>query len=221
MFFASFSIKFAALSLVHDPRRTRLFYSVLIMSGIFRSGVARLRMLLIVGLLVVLAVFQAGGPCALFHSQRRLIQSTASERIAHEEEHGRLVLLKIPRQLIETRNPLFRAEHEREFCYLGKMYDVARAEARADTMWYWCVHDERETELVAHLHQWARAFQRLPPCDSRPIAGLAPQWSNPVFFPPRIWQLAAFDLAFSGRWEPPSSSEGRRRDEPISPPPEE
>jgi hypothetical protein len=189
------------------------------MSGTYRSEGISLRMYMAVGWLVVLAMFQAGGPCALFHSQRRLIRRTAEERVEREEKQGRLVLLKIPRQLVETRNPWFRAEHEREFCYLGKMYDVARSELRADTIWYWCVHDERETALIAHLHQWARAFQHLP-SGSEPTSGLAPQWSNPVFFPPDAWRLAATPpepLAPPMQRLLPAS---RLDDGPASPPPE-
>jgi len=42
-------------------------------------------------------------------------------------------------------------EHAGEFAYRGQMYDVAAVEQHADTLWYWCLPDVRETRINRQL----------------------------------------------------------------------
>lgn len=152
-------------------------------TGVYMSESAPTR------LLMALAMVQLLGPYALFHSQRWWIHQSAHERIESSEAEGKLRLLKIPYHLTTHSNKWFQPHHAREFRYLGQMYDVARSELRADTVWYWCVSDERETALINHLHAWIKAAQHQP--DTNGQAGAPrPLWHEPGFFPPAPFVLS-------------------------------
>ena len=60
-----------------------------------------------------------------------------------------LVLFGFSQTELET----LRWEHDREFEYLGEMYDVVAYKIQGDTTWYWVWWDHKETRLNQHLEK--------------------------------------------------------------------
>lgn len=67
-------------------------------------------------------------------------------------DQSKLVLLKFTKEEIQIK---LRWEHEREFEYNDKMYDVIRSESKGDKVYYWCWYDHKETMLNRQLDEIA------------------------------------------------------------------
>jgi hypothetical protein len=104
-------------------------------------------------LLLVLALFQAAGHLIIFKIQQYEICKEIKRQIKAGVPEEVLVLLKIPRTLEAAPNSIFQRIHEREFRYDDKLYDIVRQETHGDTTWYYCLSDEKETQLFANLDE--------------------------------------------------------------------
>lgn len=69
--------------------------------------------------------------------------------VAEEE----LVLIDVSMTLQEKSNHTFRWIHEKEFCYDGHLYDIVRKEKRGNRIVFYCLSDEKETQLFANLDE--------------------------------------------------------------------
>lgn len=114
-----------------------------------------LRKLIAMALLLLL-LLQLAGYFLIFTVQRFEIHHVIKQQLKAGIPEAELVLLKIPRSLEEKPNPLFQRLHDREFRYSGVMYDIVRREAHEDTTWYYCLSDEKETQLFANLDEFVK-----------------------------------------------------------------
>ncbi len=96
-------------------------------------------------------LLQTAGYLFVFKLQQQEIRQAIKQQIKAGVPEDELVLFKIPKALSQTR--AFWSIPEREFRSNGVMYDVVRQEARGDTTWYYCLSDEKETQLFAHLDE--------------------------------------------------------------------
>lgn len=106
--------------------------------------------------LLLLLLLQLAGYFLIFTVQRFEIHHVIKQQLKAGIPEGELVLLKIPKNLEEKTNSLFQRIHEREFRYDGSMYDVVRQETHGDTTWYYCLSDEKETQLFANLDEFVK-----------------------------------------------------------------
>lgn len=114
-------------------------------------------------LLFWLLILPSAGFFFVFLLPRAQIHREIRERLQMGVPEGELVLLKIPRAVEEGDDPSFIRFHDREFRYRGNMYDVVRQEQHGDTTWYYCLHDEKETELYAGLDEMFQSDSAPPP----------------------------------------------------------
>ncbi len=98
-------------------------------------------------------LFQAAGHFFIFRIQQHKIRQEIEQQIKAGVSEAELVLLKIPKTLEEKPHSTFQRIHKREFRYDGKMYDIVRQESHGDTTWYYCLPDEKETQLFANLDE--------------------------------------------------------------------
>ena len=96
-------------------------------------------------------LLQAAGCLFIFKIRQYEIRREIKQRIKAGAPDQELSLIKIPKTLEEKPHPAFRRIDEGEFRYDGNMYDVVRQEAHGDTTWYYCLSDEKETQLFANL----------------------------------------------------------------------
>lgn len=104
-------------------------------------------------LLLLLMLFQTAGHLFIFKIQQYEIRREIKQRLKAGVPETELVLLKILKTLEKKSNPAFQRIHEREFRYDGNMYDIIRQETHGDTTWYYCLSDEKETQLFANLDE--------------------------------------------------------------------
>ncbi len=96
--------------------------------------------------------FQTAGYLFVFKLQQHEIRQEIKQQIKAGIPEGELVLFKIPKTLAsKTRS--FWSIPEGELHYNGKRYDVVRQETHGDTIWYYCLADEKETRLFANLDE--------------------------------------------------------------------
>lgn len=88
------------------------------------------------------------GTYAWLHWQKREIRKEIKHRLIGGMDKSALALIKLSRQAAAT---ALRWEHEREFEYRGKMYDVVEKGVINDTLWYRCWPDDAETLLNKKL----------------------------------------------------------------------
>jgi len=67
-------------------------------------------------------------------------------------DQSKLVLLEFTKEEIRTK---LHWEHEREFEYNHRMYDVIRTESSGDNVYFWCWYDHKETILNQLLDELA------------------------------------------------------------------
>lgn len=110
-----------------------------------------MRILLAISLLLLL-LFQTASYLLVFKIQQYQIRKEIKQQIKAGVPEEALVLLKIPLSLeTSAHNEHFQRIHDREFRYRGEMYDIVRQEQHGDTTWYYCLWDEKESELFAQL----------------------------------------------------------------------
>ncbi len=110
--------------------------------------------------LLLFMLLQAAGYLFVFEIQKLAIRREIKQQIKAGVPEDELVLLKF---VAEKSDPAFQRVHEREFRYAGKMYDVVRQESRGDTTWYYCIADEKETQLFANLEKMVAREQSQNP----------------------------------------------------------
>jgi hypothetical protein len=76
------------------------------------------------------------------------IKEEIKEKIIHNLPESELTLIKIPSG---THEKIIWMEEGREFRYQGNMFDVVRINKRADTTYYYCFSDVKESTLMAGL----------------------------------------------------------------------
>lgn len=108
---------------------------------------------IVASFLLVLMLLQPGAGWLIFKTQQYQIRQEIKHRIRTGLPDTALVLLKIPQAWEDGPQQVFQRIHEREFRFQGKMYDIVRREMHGDTTWYYCVSDEKETELFANLEE--------------------------------------------------------------------
>ena len=112
-----------------------------------------MRILLAISLLLLL-LFQTASYLLVFKIQQYQIRKEIKQQIKAGVPEDELVLLKIPLSLESSaHNDQFQRIHDREFRYQGEMYDIVRQEQHGDTTWYYCLWDEKESELFAQLDE--------------------------------------------------------------------
>jgi hypothetical protein len=84
--------------------------------------------------------------------KKAIVKQAVREMIDEGMDKSELVLLKFTRE--ETRIKL-RWEHEREFEYNHRMYDIVRTMTVGDTVYYWCWYDHIETMLNRQMEELA------------------------------------------------------------------
>jgi hypothetical protein len=100
--------------------------------------------------LLLSMLLQAAGYFFVFKILQHEIRQEIEQQIKAGVPETELVLLKI----FEAKPHLaFQRVEEHEFRYDGKMYDIVRQEAHGDTTWYYCLADEKETQLFANLDE--------------------------------------------------------------------
>jgi hypothetical protein len=83
-----------------------------------------------------------------WYGQRAAIQLEAQREL--QETHS-LEWLSFSRHEAKT---LLRWEHDHEFEWEGRMYDVKEKRISADSLWIWCYLDEKETSWLEVLANW-------------------------------------------------------------------
>ncbi len=96
-------------------------------------------------------LLQAAGHLVILKIQQYGIRREIKQRITAGAPDQVLALIKIPKTLEEKSRHIFQRIDEGEFRYNGNMYDIVRQEAHGDTTWYYCLSDEKETQLFANL----------------------------------------------------------------------
>ncbi|MDZ7289339.1 MAG: hypothetical protein ONB44_07820 [candidate division KSB1 bacterium] len=100
--------------------------------------------------LLLFMLLQAAGYLFVFEIQKYEIRREIKQHIKAGVPEAELVLFKI----CEGKpHPAFQRVEEHEFRYDGQMYDVVRQESHGDTTWYYCLADEKETQLFANLEE--------------------------------------------------------------------
>jgi len=102
--------------------------------------------------LLFFMLLQAGGYFFVFKLQQHEIRQEIKQQIKAGVPEDELVLFKIPNTSAGKPRSLQHI-HEGEFRYNGVMYDVTRQETHGDTIWYYCLADEKETQLFANLDE--------------------------------------------------------------------
>jgi hypothetical protein len=83
-----------------------------------------------------------------FEVARFSIKEEIKEKIIHNLPESELSLIKIPSG---THEKIIWMEEGREFKYQGNMFDVVRICKKADTTYYSCFSDVKESKLLANL----------------------------------------------------------------------
>lgn len=131
-------------------------------------------------LFLLLLMFQSTGYFLFFRVQQYQIRYEIKQQIQAGVPEAELVLLKISRCIQENRNE-FQRIHDHEFRYQGKMYDVVRQEQHGETLWFFCLCDEKETLLFARLDEQVKKEMKNLPGNEKQRERLL-QWHNTLFF---------------------------------------
>lgn len=102
-------------------------------------------------LLLFFLLFQAVGYLFIFTAQQYNIRTEIQQQIKAGVPVTDLVLFKILPTSSKKTHSIYQWIHESELRYDGNLYDVVCQEVHGDTTWYYCISDEKETQLFANL----------------------------------------------------------------------
>lgn len=93
------------------------------------------------------------GYLLLFQLRKMQIRKEMAQRVQNGVPSEELVLLKIPLKAGQPAVSGFRRVEEHEIDLMGLRYDIAREEIKGDTIFFYCIFDEKETQLYAGKHE--------------------------------------------------------------------
>lgn len=115
----------------------------------------RKRLLQIIGVVfIALLLLQSVVSLFVYDMQLRQSRRKVKWEILNRLSKAELTLVKIATVLEEHPNPFFKREHNKEFQFLGEMYDIVQQEKYADTTYYYCFHDSDESAILRNINQW-------------------------------------------------------------------
>ncbi len=102
-------------------------------------------------LLLPVLLFNSAGYYLMFEWRREQIREEMSTALLNRV--GKQVVLTIP----DNASPGdFRRIHSREFFYKGSLYDIISESRAGNATVFICVHDKKESRLLAYLEQASR-----------------------------------------------------------------
>lgn len=104
-------------------------------------------------ILLLLLAFQSAGYLLVFRIQQLRIKKEMKAKIKNGIADDQLVLLKILKTAKDDFPRSWKWIDEHEFRYEGDMYDIVRKQEKGDTVWYYCIPDEKESRLFANLDE--------------------------------------------------------------------
>ncbi|MBN3034315.1 MAG: hypothetical protein JW861_01915 [Bacteroidales bacterium] len=153
------------------------------------------RLLSIIAILVVL--LQSACPLLVLQVRQTVIRSQVRDQIRRGVNEKDIVLIKVPWHLQRGHPSVFRMVAKNEFRYFGRMYDVVRTEERGQTIWFYCIPDDKETACRARMNEIAGQGM-----DHRPLARsiiqnpsqLLSTYFHTLWHPPDYYDAKAEDL---------------------------
>jgi len=126
--------------------------------------------------LLFFMLLQAAGYLFVFKLQQHEIRQEIKRQIKAGVPENELVLFKLANDA-----RVFWSIPEREFRANGVMYDVVRKEIHGDTTRYYCLSDEKETQLFAHLDEAVQRDLNQNPAQQQKLERIL-QSFGPLYF---------------------------------------
>lgn len=102
---------------------------------------------------LILFLVNTMGYFIVFRYNQYLIQQEMISRIRCGAFHEKIVFLKI---LLPERQKQFCRIKKTEFTWFGKLYDVVAEDKNGDTTLFYCLHDNKEDDLLADYSIYLR-----------------------------------------------------------------
>lgn len=101
----------------------------------------------------MLLICTSGGYLVVAKFQQWQVRKEMKKRIEKGVPEDQLTLLKFHRyQTGAASTETFTwTKHGREFRHYGEMYDIVRQEELGDTMYFYCIHDFKESKIYARI----------------------------------------------------------------------
>jgi hypothetical protein len=117
----------------------------------------RKKILCILSLLfVALLLMQSFISIFAYNLKLQSVRSKVKLELLNKVEESKLVLVKVARTLEQTPNNQFKKNHDKEFEFLGEMYDVVNTVERRDTTYYYCYQDRDESDIIRGINRWIK-----------------------------------------------------------------
>jgi hypothetical protein len=104
-------------------------------------------------ILLFLFLFVSGGYYLYFRYLQRQIQQEVKTEIRKGLQEEELSLIVIP---ANGSQDILWTKKDKEFRYKGSMYDVVRTEVRGQKIYYYCLNDVKEKQLIARYQRTNR-----------------------------------------------------------------
>jgi hypothetical protein len=95
----------------------------------------------------------------------------------------KLVKFVFHKDIETTPIPHFKWIKPIEFRYKGEMYDIVKTERHGDSIFYTCIHDVKESNLFANLHEHIGDFLNKKPEKNNDLLALSNSLSKLYNFP--------------------------------------
>jgi len=170
--------------------------------------------------LIVLVILHSGFQLLIFKVFEAKYKHEIKEMIEAGIDEKDLTLLIFGKDIRHKTVPGFEWKKKNEFRYRGEMYDIVKRKHTADSIYFYCIHDKKESKLFASLEKYIIAFLEKNPAKEKEINIITSQLSK--LYPAPV---AAGDFVFnpSGRIEFGTLIQNKFFDisfAPLTPPPQ-
>jgi hypothetical protein len=107
-------------------------------------------------LLIVSFVFNTIGFYVLFFAVKYQNKERITELIHKGIVDDHLILLKIPKKITSQNNASFQRIESDELKYNGNMYDIVKEESHDGLIYFYCISDEVEDEIIASIESYTQ-----------------------------------------------------------------
>jgi len=101
-------------------------------------------------ILLLLFLFISDGYHLYFRYLQHKIQQEVKAEIRQGLDKEDLSLIVVP---VHGRQEIFWTKKDKEFRYKGSMYDVVSTEIRGENIYYYCLNDVKEKQLIARYNR--------------------------------------------------------------------
>ncbi|MFH1196713.1 MAG: hypothetical protein V1720_13505 [bacterium] len=128
--------------------------------------------------LAVLVILHSGFQLLIFKVFEAKYKHEIKKMIEAGIDEKDLIRLVFPKDIKENPITGFEWKKKNEFRFQGEMYDIVKRKYFSDSIYFYCIHDKKESKLFASLEKYVQTFLEKNPSKGKEFNIISSQLSK-------------------------------------------